>query len=160
MSDTYKVKRAEQAERLALLDLWEALYLWHHEQCADLIKKPCRIELKAEIDNYLNTPDCAVFIAIRDGEVCGFIAGQLYELASPLTKSELMGSIDQWYVATEHRVNGLGLALFERIEQEFADCGAKRLNVEVWDFNNNALETYKKRGFQTHIHCMTKAIDN
>ncbi|GEA50178.1 N-acetyltransferase [Vibrio inusitatus NBRC 102082] len=160
MPNTYRVARAQQAQRTPLLNLWCALYLWHHEQCVDLIKKPCRIELEDEIDNYLNTPQCAVFVAMRGDVVCGFIAGQLYELASPLVKTELIGSIDQWYVAKEHRSNGLGKALFDRIEQEFLDYGAKRLNVEVWDFNHNALETYKKKGFQTHIRCMTKALEN
>ncbi|GEA59997.1 GNAT family N-acetyltransferase [Vibrio comitans] len=158
MSDTYSVKRAKKKDEASLIDLWSALYLWHHEQCVDQIKKPCRNELQAEINNYLNTPDCAVFVATRGDAVCGFIAGQLYELVSPLTKSELIGSIDQWYVAKEFRANGLGQALFERIEQEFSDYGAKRLNVEVWDFNKNALESYKKKGFQTHIRCMTKAL--
>ncbi|MEZ8966066.1 GNAT family N-acetyltransferase [Vibrio breoganii] len=158
MSLTYSINRAKQTRREPMLELWRALYQWHHQQCAELIKKPCPIELEAELDNYLNTPECAVFVATHDDEVCGFIAGQLYELASPLTKTELIGSIDQWYVAEDHRANGVGLALFERIEQEFVDCGAKRLNVEVWDFNNNALETYYKLGFQTHLRCMTKAL--
>ncbi|ANO32923.1 GNAT family N-acetyltransferase [Vibrio breoganii] len=158
MSGTFKVKRAEEAEKTQLIELWAALYQWHHNHDDGLIKKPCRSELETEIAEYLNTPDCIVFVVLNDGALSGFITGQLCELASPLTKSELVGSIDHWFVSEEHRGNGLGLALLERIEQEFADYGAKRLNVEVWHFNKNALETYKKRGFQTHIHCMTKVL--
>ncbi|CAM3955717.1 GNAT family N-acetyltransferase [Vibrio neonatus] len=158
MSDTFKIRRAQVTDKATLLNVWQALYEWHHLHCEQMIKSPCIEELTAEIDSYLSTLDCFIFVLEVDESIVGFISGQLCHMQSPLLKTQMVGSIDHWFVDDSYRKIGGGIALLNRLESEFAAHGAMRVNAEVWGFNQSALSVYRKHGFQTHIHCMTKTI--
>ncbi|OBT13514.1 GNAT family N-acetyltransferase [Vibrio sp. UCD-FRSSP16_10] len=158
MSDTFNLIQANHSHTDSLLFVWDSLYQWHHQNCPAMIKSPCLFELEQEIDRYLSTPDCYIFAIENGDQLCGFITGQLCKMESPLIKTELIGTVDHWFVMENARNNGVGKALFNCIEREFIDCGAKRINVEVWGFNIDALEAYKRLGFKAHIHCMTKTL--
>ncbi|GAD79227.1 GNAT family N-acetyltransferase [Vibrio ezurae] len=158
MSDIFKIRRAQPTDKAALLNVWHALYQWHHMHCEEMIKPPCIKELDAEIESYLSTLDCCIFLLEVKGAVAGFISGQLCQMHSPLLSSQTVGSIDHWFVEQRYRKMGGGIALLERLQSEFSDHGAVRVNAEVWGFNESALCVYRKHGFKTHIHCMTKSI--
>ncbi|GAD88719.1 hypothetical protein VHA01S_009_00060 [Vibrio halioticoli NBRC 102217] len=158
MSDIFKVRRAQLEDKDTLLNVWRALYEWHHLHCEEMIKPPCINELDAELDSYLSTLDCFIFVLEVEEHIVGFITGQLCQLQSPLLKSQMVGSIDHWFVNDSYRQIGGGIALLSRLETEFLNYGAMRVNAEVWGFNESALGVYRKHGFQTHIHCMTKTI--
>jgi ribosomal protein S18 acetylase RimI-like enzyme len=157
MSAIFNLFRATNQDHARLTELCLCLYQYHHANQPQLVKLPQRDEIEDELTNYLNNPECFVFIAKCKDQTVGFVSGQLYQIISPLSKPDSLGSIDHWYVANEWRGMGIGGALLTKIEREFNDYGVDRLTVEVWDFNESALKTYQKRGFKAHLHCLTKA---
>ncbi|CAM2947282.1 GNAT family N-acetyltransferase [Vibrio rarus] len=159
MSDTFKVRRAIPSERATLLLLWRGLYQWHHQQCPESIKAPCQEELASEMNGYFTAPDCMLFVVERDQTLCGFISGQLYQLTSPLAKSQYIGSIDHWFIEPSYQRQGMGYALLEKLQMEFKAHGVERMDAEVWSFNKGARKSYATLGFNTHLHCMSKKIE-
>ncbi|GAM68496.1 hypothetical protein JCM19236_476 [Vibrio sp. JCM 19236] len=53
---------------------------------------------------------------------------------------------------------GIGRALLEKIELAFVGLGAQKVQVEVWDFNKNALKSYQKQGYRAHIQVLEKTL--
>lgn len=158
MSPIFNVAKANHQDQAPLTELWLSLYHYHRTHQPSLVKSPQRDEIVAELSGYLLNPECYIFIATIEEQAVGFVTGQLCQIISPLSKPHTIGSIDHWYVSDEWRGMGIGSALLDRIENEFADHGIARLVVEVWDFNQSALKTYKKRGFKAQLHCLTKQL--
>ncbi|GAM59180.1 histone acetyltransferase HPA2 [Vibrio ishigakensis] len=155
MSDISKVRIATPNDAEALLPLWLDLYRFH---IAELGGKLNRAEVETQLNNYLSHPECLHFLAQRNDEVVGFVAGELSRFSSPLKPSSYIGSIDHWYVAKDARKLGIGRALLEKIELAFAGLGAQKVQVEVWDFNKNALKYYQKQGYRAHIQVLEKTL--
>ncbi|MGB2079479.1 MAG: GNAT family N-acetyltransferase [Vibrio sp.] len=70
----------------------------------------------------------------------------------------ILGCIDEFYIAPESRKQGYGQQLMAKMVQTFQNYGAEKVMVEVYDFNQSALRTYHKQGFDNYIHCLIKSI--
>jgi ribosomal-protein-alanine N-acetyltransferase len=82
------------------------------------------------------------FVARKDGEVAGFVAGGLED-----TGEELYGHIMNLAVAPRFRRQRIGKLLVHRIEQEFLIEGANGVQLEVRITNINAQEFYRHLGY-------------
>ncbi len=156
MLHTFKVRAAQSSDADRLFPLWLDLYRFHIKELGCSLNKD---EVRSHLGNYLVHPQALQFVAESEGKLVGFVAGELTTLQSPLQANVSVGSIDHWYVVPEQRDAGVGKALLERIESAFSDLGVKRVNVEVWNFNNNALERYLEMGYRAHIQVLEKKLD-
>jgi len=77
-----------------------------------------------------------------DQEAMGFAAFEINYQGLPITK------IHKIYILPETQGKGLGKKLFDHISQECIEKGNHRLSLNVNRDNNNALEFYKKNGFE------------
>lgn len=57
--------------------------------------------------------------------------------------------LDDLCVGKAFRGQGIGSALFDRVVAAARECGADTLDLNVWEFNKNAVEFYEKRGMTT-----------
>lgn len=144
-----------------LPSLNQLMYLLHDEHyraVPEIIKTPEEIQQEKSITRYLDEPDCLVFVARIKGEVVGVVTGQFCELVSPLSRSIMMGSIDELYILPEYRRLDIGSMLITTLEEVFSDYGVKEVFVEVWEFNQSALSFYYQRGFERHIHWLRRSL--
>lgn len=156
----YKIRTASFADLPQLNQMMYQLHHYHHVESPELFKTPEEVEEEKSIARYLDNPECFVYVALdKKDEIVGFISGHFCELQSPIVKSMLMGSVDEIFLEQNHRNTGLAQQLFERIERSFKECGVKQLFVEVWQFNQPALNFYDKVGFGHHIHWMRKPLN-
>ncbi|MGO1296372.1 MAG: GNAT family N-acetyltransferase [Vibrio sp.] len=153
------VVRPACSEDLPILNqLMFQLHDEHHRECPDYFKSAQEIEGQKSIAQYLDDPECLVFVATIENQVIGFISGHFCELVSTVSKSVLMGSIDELYVESNVRHHGVAKQLMGRIEQMFQQYGIKEIFVEVWDFNVGARGFYHSSGFTQHIHWLRKSV--
>jgi len=57
------------------------------------------------------------------------------------------------------RKKGIGSILMKELESICKAKGYRYLELNVWDFNTNAIDFYKKHGMKTIVHRMEKIID-
>ncbi|USD66493.1 GNAT family N-acetyltransferase [Vibrio sp. SCSIO 43136] len=152
---TIRAARLDDLE--ALNQMMYDLHDFHHQANPALFKTAHDVEQEKSIARYLDHPECFVFVAQTD-QLVGFISGHFCELMSPIVEPVQMGSIDEMFVVSNHRNQGVAQLLFDRIQQSFIDCGVEQLFVEAWDFNQPALGFYKKSGFINHIHYLRKPL--
>ncbi|UPQ86828.1 GNAT family N-acetyltransferase [Vibrio sinaloensis] len=134
------------------------LHQEHHQRCPEHFKSAEEIEQEKSIARYLDNPDCLVLVATKGQMVLGFVTGHFCELVSSVSQPVQMGSIDELYVLVSERQNGIASKLIRELEQRFNDYGVKQMFVEVWHFNQQAVQFYHQAGFEHHIHWLRKAI--
>ncbi|SJL83156.1 GNAT family N-acetyltransferase [Vibrio palustris] len=141
-----------------LNELMFCLHNEHHVQCPDYFKSAEDIEADKSIAQYLDHPECLVFVATIDSDIVGFVSGHFCELVSPVSQPLMMGSIDELYVKPARRHQSIAGDLMDRVESVFKQYGIKEIFVEVWDFNVGARTFYQNSGFTQHIHWLRKSI--
>lgn len=154
----FVIRRAKENDLFSLNSMMYKLHDEHHQQCPELFKTASEIEQEKSIARYLDDPECMVYVAEKTNALVGFITGHFCELVSTVSKPIMMATIDELYVEPEHRREGVAEQLMQRLEQELKDYGVKELFVEVWHFNQSALNFYHKQNLQEHIHYLRKPI--
>ncbi len=153
------VRPAKISDLAQLNKMMFCLHDEHHQQNPNLFKTATEIEQEKSIARYLDDPECLVFVAVDDkGVILGFVTGHFCELVSTVSAPVQMGSIDELYISPQHRREGLAMKLVSRLEQSFEDYGVQQVFVEVWAFNQSAIEFYQSNQFDHHIHWLRKPI--
>jgi ribosomal protein S18 acetylase RimI-like enzyme len=156
----FTVRSATDADLETLNLFMYDLHQFHHQHVPDDFKTPEEVQLEKSIALYLESPDCLVLVAEFNGKVIGFVTGQFCELLSPISKSVLIGNIDELFVLKSYQKCSVATVLLQEMEIRFAEYGVAQIMVEVWDFNHAARGLYKKLGFEPHIHCLRKKISS
>lgn len=97
----------------------------------------------------LNSPEKAVFVAERDGELCGLVDAQ--EEAMPphaMFIPSTIARIDNLVVAEPYRRQGIARALLVEIRQWSEERGLKSIQLSVYSKNTDALACYEHAGFE------------
>jgi ribosomal protein S18 acetylase RimI-like enzyme len=87
-----------------------------------------------------------LFVAERNGEVVGFLSGELRE-GSPAFKPKTWAAVEDVYVVPEHRSLGIGHALFEECRMWARQKGADGISLQVAAGNTRARKFYEELGF-------------
>lgn len=150
---------AARADDLEMLnDLMYELHHEHHSACPEHFKTAEDIEQEKSIARYLDSPECLVYVAKQNDSIIGFITGHFCELISTVSKPVPMGSIDELYVLSEFRKQGVATLLYKKLETTLIDYGVEQVFVEVWAFNQNAHRFYEDSGFEPHIAWLRKSV--
>ncbi|MCW8344565.1 GNAT family N-acetyltransferase [Vibrio sp. ZSDZ65] len=161
---TFTIRSAKTDDLDTLNDLMYELHQYHHHAVPEDFKSAEEVQQEKSVARYLDSPDCLVLVLTVDGSessansIVGFITAQFCELVSPISRPCLVGSIDELFVLPSHRQHGYAQALLAQAEHRLTELGASQIMVEVWDFNQSALNLYNKEGFFSHIHCLRKKI--
>lgn len=153
-----QVRAANTSDLEQLNELMYLLHDEHHQFEPEHFKTAEEIEQEKSIARYIDGPDCVVFVAEVESIIVGFVTGHFCELVSTVSKPVQMGSIDELYILPSYRKQSIAKELCQKIEQRFAEYGVTQLFVEVWNFNERALNFYMEGGFAHHIHWLRKPI--
>jgi ribosomal protein S18 acetylase RimI-like enzyme len=88
-----------------------------------------------------------LFVAERNGEVVGFLSGELRE-GSPAFKPKTWAAVEDVYVVPDHRSLGIGHALFEECRKWAGQKGADGISLQVAAGNTRACKFYEELGFR------------
>jgi len=129
------IRRAVKADCPALLALIKEL--------AEYEKAPEQVTVTLahfEESGFGNHPVWWGFVAEHAGVVIGFA---LYYIRYSTWKGQCL-YLEDFLVTEAHRGKGIGAQLFERVMQEAKDKGFRRMVWQVLDWNEPAINFYKK----------------
>ena len=142
----------------------------------------CKLSHQINSDHYLNEPEvfCKpvsegddwsfwkelhekdggfVLVALSNNNVVGFVAAEVSDMPSlPFLNPMKRCRIATIVVSGEHQKKGVGSALFEKVCEIANERGAHRLSLEVFTFNNTAVNFYEKHGFRITAKHMSKSL--
>ena len=109
----------------------------------------------------INEKNGKCFLAIENNKAVGLIMGEIREFGKydyldytgPKT-----GDIIELIVSKNSRGKGLGNKLMKRMEEYFKEQGCEIVSLEVFAFNQNAINFYDKIGYHNRMHKIIKSI--
>lgn len=118
-------------------------------------------ELQEHVHTLLSAPGHAILVAEgeegEEGEkrIVGFACVKLVEHpGSPYRLPQKYLDVDEFGVDEQVRRRGVGRALFEAVREYAKSNGVSRIELNMWEFNREALAFYDAIGFRTYRRCM------
>ena len=116
-----------------------------------------------ELEDYLsviwNDPEQEIVVAERDGVLCGFAV--LHHIVRPETPYMYVRDyldIDEFCVDEAYRRQGAATAMIAFIRGFAAEKGYRRIELNMWEFNRDALAFYEAVGFTTFRRYMEMTL--
>jgi len=111
------------------------------------------------IEELLRDGNGAWFLAEHKGQAIGFVTIRLRQASQePFLVPEVRATVDSLGIQLAWRGHGIGRQLMEAAEQWARQRGARRLLLNVWEFNGGALGFYESLGYTTFTRNMWKTL--
>ena len=131
----------------------------HVEGKPDVFKPGFNEELQNYVYYIFKDPEQKIVVADKDDEICGFaILHHIYRPENPFMKVRDFLDIDEFCVDEKHRREGIATAMVEFIKNFAKEQGYHRLELNMWEFNQDALAFYEAAGFETFRRYMEMFI--
>lgn len=112
-------------------------------------------ELETHIYTVFQDTQQEILLAEEEGKICGFAV--LHEICRPETPfmyERRLLDIDEFCVDEGCRRHGVGRALIDAAKAVAKERGYDRLELNMWEFNRDALAFYEALGFETYRRYM------
>ena len=116
----------------------------------DVFKPGFCDELRDFIHVIRNDPEQDIVVAEQDGTILGFaVLHHIRKPENPFMYERDFLDIDEFCVDEAHRRQGVGTALMDYIREYAQAKGFHRIELNMWEFNRDALAFYEAAGFTT-----------
>lgn len=125
----------------------------HYENRKDIFSKRTAEELRKNLIKRINNQEETIFVIEDNNKVIGYAS---IELKNKISKTIWINEI---MVDTNHQNKGRGTLLINEIYKFAKENDAKRIELNCWSFNKEALEFYNKLGFKEQRIIFEKKVD-
>jgi ribosomal protein S18 acetylase RimI-like enzyme len=141
----------------ALEPLWIAVHHAHQAAMPELAPYVDDAETWREhrplYESLFEQPDTFLFLARIDGELVGYALGCVAPAAEGWAADtwrvgDRIGELESLSVLPGYRGDGIGSALLDRVEDEFAKLGVDDVVIGALPGNTGAIKLYEARGFK------------
>ena len=122
----------------------------HVEGKPEVFKPGFCDELRDFIHNIWEDPNKEIVVAESNGTVCGFaVLNHIVRPENPFMYPRDFLDIDEFGVDTAFHRLGVGSAMIRFIRDYTKEQGIPRLELNMWEFNHDALAFYEATDFKT-----------
>ena len=131
----------------------------HVEGRPDIFKPGFSQEMQDFLYKIFESDNMDVIVAERDDIVCGFACVQYVDKPeSPYSFARHFYDVDEFCVDVAFRRQGVATELIDFIKQEARLKGFDRVELNMWEFNEDARAFYEAVGFTTYRRYMQMEI--
>lgn len=121
----------------------------------DIFKDGFCKELQDFIYTLWESDNSDVIVALRDNEICGFACVDYVEKSeSPYNLARRFYHINEFGVDEKYRRQGVATELFDFIKKEATAKKFDKIELDMWEFNDDALKFYESVGLVTYRRFM------
>ena len=155
------IRTASRADFEAMSAVFEEGDLLHRANLPDLYRKPANPPARSQafIEAILADPDALLMLAEKEGQVIGVLHATVRDAPDvSILMPRRYGVIND--VAVQHELRGLGVgqALMRAAEEWAHDKGAREVELNVYFFNQSAINFYELLGYEPVSQKMRKKI--
>ena len=145
---TVRFAREEELDRVNVLR--RQVNELHVAGKPDVFKPGFGSELRDYIHVIQADPEKKIVVAERDGKLCGFaVLNHIVRPENPYMYERNFLDIDEFGVDESCRRQGVAAAMIRFIRDYAREKGYRRLELNMWEFNQDALAFYEAAGFKT-----------
>ena len=149
------VRFAEYADLDRVNELRKQVNDLHVAGMPEIFKPGFPDELRDHVYTVFADPMQRIAVCERGGWILGFaVLNHIIRPETPYMKVRDFLDIDEFCVDEAFRRTGVGTALIEFIREYARDEGYSRVELNMWEFNEGALEFYEALGFTTYRRYM------
>lgn len=143
-----------------LCRLFDQVDAMHRESLPDIFQEPDRPARSRDYFNRLiRVPSIALFVAEVSGRVAGFVHVMVENAPDfSLFVPRRYVTVDNLVVDREHRRQGIGRALMGKVHEWAQEKGATSIQLNVYEFNQAAIDFYCALGYETLSRRMRKPL--
>lgn len=140
-----------------IVDIWEEVIKWHSSFDDNFtLDKDARTNFSFIISKAVYDPTQIVYIARQNNKIIGFLYGYTKQ-HSGFFKQRTIAHVSDIAVASDYRRVGVGTALMNKFENDFAkNKNADELTLYVHSSNKEGIEFYNKLGYEVKLYSMRK----
>ena len=121
----------------------------------DIFRAGFSRELQDRLYEIWNDPEQDIAVAEIGGTICGFaVLHRVTRPESPFMREREFLDIDEFGVDEAYRRQGVATALIAFVRAYAAQKGIRRIELNMWEFNEGALAFYEAAGFTTYRRYM------
>lgn len=153
------IRSGEKKDILSILELWIDTINWHAELDRDFTLASDGIKnFDLVLTNAISNSSQVVLVAEENKVIIGFLYGYIKKYTG-FFRRRIVAHISDIAVNEEHRRKGVGTALMERFENDFAKPNdSNDLSLFVHIKNKGGTEFYNHLGFEGTLLTMQKTI--
>ena len=139
------VRFAEEKDLERVNELRAQVNEVHVKGRPDIFKPGFCQELKDVVYEMCNDENKNIIVAERDGVICGMVCVEyIVRPESPYNLERKFYHVVEVAVDEAFRRQGVASEIFEFIKKDAKERGFKRIELDVWGFNESAKELLKK----------------
>lgn len=150
-----EIRFARENELESVNELRKQVNDLHVEGMPDVFKAGFNDELRDHIYDIWNDPEQEIVVADSGGIICGFaVVHHIYKAENAFMYERDFIDVDEFCVDERFRRQGVATQIISFIKDYTREKGFKRLELNMWEFNQGALEFYETVGFKTYRRYM------
>lgn len=123
----------------------------HHGGRPDFFKADGWEVIKDTVKERIASESSSVVVALYENEIAGIaILQYLHQLESEFRPARHFCHIEEFGVDEKYRRCGIASALIDFIKEDAKNRGLEKVELDVYEFNENALAFYGSAGFQAY----------
>lgn len=156
------IRKAILEDYDALCELIDQVDALHRDRLPNIYRKPDGpVREENEIAALIADERVGLFVAEVEGELAGYIHAYLRDTPPvPVLVPRRFGMIDSMAVGANQRRKGIGQALIAQVQGWAREKGAASLELNVYEFNQDALLFYEALGFSVLRRGMSKPLED
>ena len=153
------IRKAKKDDFNQVADIWVQTIEWHAEFDKEFQLDPDgRRNFIFVLNTALSDSSQVVYVALQANSVVGFVYGYIKKQIG-FFQRQVVAHISDIAIKEEFRKKGIGKALMQRFEEDFAKKNkADSLSLYVHISNNEGMSFYKKLGYYEKLVSMRKKI--
>ncbi len=155
------IRKAQKKDAPTLCLLLEGIAKLHHEGRPDIYADGGAKYTTYDIEKKIENSDEIILVAADENdEVFGYTMSKIVEVESQgIIIAHRKLYIDDVCVAPDCRKMGIGKKLMTATKEKAEELGCHIAELNVWTFNENAVEFYKSCGMQVQRMYMEYVLD-
>ena len=153
------IRFAKENELVRVNELRKQVNDLHVEGKPEVFKAGFNDELRDYIYNIWDDPEQEIVVADLDGTICGFaVLHHIVKPASPFMYERDFIDVDEFCVDKDYRRQGVASEMITFIRNYAKEKGFNRIELNMWEFNRDALAFYETVGFKTYRRYMEMKV--
>ena len=149
------VRLAKESELSRINELRRQVNDLHVAGKPEVFKPGFSQELRDFIYEIWNDPEKDIAVAEQEGVICGFaVLHHINKPENPYMAERDYLDIDEFGVDEGYRRQGVARAMIEFVREYAREKGFHRVELNMWEFNRDALAFYEAAGFSTYRRYM------
>jgi len=153
------IRNGRLKDRLKAVRVWHE-FMDHHKRISamdhEMVDTAGRMWMQY-FEQYVRSPKRKALIAEQDGEVIGFLLGEIQK-RPPIFKSSDQAFLDSICVVENRRNQGIGGLMLDSFSKWAREKGVPHIMLNVVVENTAAIRLYEKHGFKTMILSQRKLL--